>query len=64
MYVEGGEGMEVGCIIWRVSEVTKISTDGEIERGDKAVAGDDAELQTVKAPGVTLKVTWERPQSI
>lgn len=44
-------------------DMTEISTDGEIEWGDKPVAGDDAELQTVKAPGVTLKVTWERPQS-
>lgn len=45
-------------------DVTEISTDGEMERGDKPVTGDDAELQTVKAPGVTLKVAWERPQSI
>lgn len=45
-------------------DVTEISTDGEMERGDKPVTGDDAELQTVKAPGVTLKVTWERAHSI
>lgn len=45
-------------------DVTEISTDGEMERRDKPVTGDDAELQTVKAPGVTLKVAWEPGQSI
>lgn len=35
-------------------DVMEISTDEKMERGDKPVAGDGAELQTVKAPGVTL----------
>lgn len=44
--------------------MTEISADGEMERGDKPVTGDDAELHIVKTPGVTLKASWERPQSV